>query len=185
MIRAYFGTFRGLVRLALSHLQSLANRAGPRRPEVDVRRLVFVCQGNICRSAFAQAVAESTGLHTMSIGLSTNSGRPAHGPAIDTARELGFDLSQHRATALADYKAKAGDLLLAMEVRQLQTLAVSPHTADVPRILLGRWSWPFLHLHDPYKLDDAYMRHCLQRIERAVRRLKSRSHTHKQDSQIV
>lgn len=173
MIRGQFGSFRGLVRLMLAHGQALARRAGSPRPDLDVQRLVFVCQGNICRSAFAHVAAEATGLRAISIGLSTHTGRPAHGPAIAAAADLGFDLSLHRATAIADYRPAPGDLLLAMEVRQLHALAAVPQTAAVPKMLLGRYVWPFLHLHDPYELDDAYMRHCLRRIERAVRRLKS------------
>ena len=54
MIRPRFGTLRGLVRLALSYPQLfLGLGAGRPVDPATVRRLVFVCQGNICRSAFA------------------------------------------------------------------------------------------------------------------------------------
>jgi protein-tyrosine phosphatase len=157
MIRARFGTFRGVVRLA-----------------VAVRRLVFVCQGNICRSAFADVVGRKAGLRVASFGLSTTTGRAAHGPAIAAARVLGHDLSRHQAVNLADYRPEPGDLLLAMEVRQLHRLAADPRTAALPRLLLGRWTRPMMpHLHDPYGLDDRYMVRCLARIEGAVRALVS------------
>lgn len=68
----------------------------------------------------------------------------------------------------------AGDLLLAMEVRQLHRLAADPRLNHLPRTLLGRWTVPVLpHLHDPYGLDDPYMATCLARIEQAVERLVS------------
>ena len=58
MIRPRFGTLRGLVRLALSYPQLfLGLGAGRPVDPATVRRLVFVCQGNICRSAFAEAAA--------------------------------------------------------------------------------------------------------------------------------
>jgi protein-tyrosine phosphatase len=175
MIRSRFGTFRGLVRLALSYPQLLLGRSGIDAPDpARVRRLVFVCQGNICRSAFADVAARRAGMNVASFGLSTTTGRAAHDPAIAAARALGHDLSAHRAVDLQDYEPRAGDLLLAMEVRQLHRLAADPRTAGLPRMLLGQWTRPTMpHLHDPYSLDDRYMARCLARIEGAVGRLVS------------
>lgn len=170
MIRSNFGTFRGLVRLALSYPQLAFGQSASRSPDPQqVRRLVFLCQGNICRSAYADIVARDVGVRSASFGLSTTTGRPAHDPAIAAARVLGRDLSAHRALDLSDYVPQQGDLLLAMEVRQMHRLAADPRLAGLPRMLLGRWSRPMLpHLHDPYGLDDRYMAHCLARIENAV-----------------
>lgn len=170
MIRSRFGTLRGLVRLILSYPQyglglSQIRAVDPAR----VRRLVFLCQGNICRSAFADVAARRAGLNVASYGLSTDDGRAAHGPAIDAARMMGHDLSAHRARDIGGYAPMEGDLILAMEVRQLHRLAADPRLAPVPRTLLGLWAQPAMpHLHDPYGLDDRYMAHCLQRIERAL-----------------
>lgn len=175
MIQSPFGTFRGLVRLVLSYPQLMLGRSGSLAPDpAQVRRLVFVCQGNICRSAFAHVVAQRAGLRVASFGLSTTSGRPAHKPAIAAARAMGHDLSDHKAIDLADYRPESGDLLLAMEVRQLHRLAADPRLKGTPRLLLGRWTRPMLpHLHDPYELDDRYMATCLRRIEQAVAALVS------------
>ena len=96
MIRSRFGTVRGLVRLALAYPQLALGRSDSVNPDpAHVRRLVFVCQGNICRSAFADVVARDMGLHSASFGLSTTTGRPAHEPAIVAARTLGHDMSGH------------------------------------------------------------------------------------------
>lgn len=170
MIRARFGTLRGLVRLILSYPQLALGLSASRSPDpAQVRRLVFVCQGNICRSAFADVAARRLGMRTASFGLSTTTGRAAHGPAIVAAHGLGHDMSDHRALDLADYTPQLGDLLLAMEVRQLHRLAADPRLGDTPRLLLGQWTRPMMpHLHDPYELDDAYMATCLRRVEQAV-----------------
>ncbi len=134
-----------------------------------VTRLVFVCHGNICRSAFADVVAQRSGLRTASFGLSTSSGKAAHGPAMAAACLLGHDLAAHRTTRVEDYTPAPGDLLLAMEVRQLVRLANDPRLSHLPRMLLGGWAQPpFPHLHDPYELSPAYMATCLRRIESAV-----------------
>lgn len=173
MIRSRFGTLRGLVRLALSYPQSMLGLSGSLSPDpAQVRRLVFVCQGNICRSAFADVAARRAGLNTASFGLSTTTGRAAHPPAIVAAQALGHDLSRHRAIDLADYVPQEGDLLLAMDVRQLHRLAADPRVGHLPRLLLGRWTRPMLpHLHDPYSLDDRYMAQCLRRIDGTIGRL--------------
>jgi protein-tyrosine phosphatase len=170
MIAQRFGTFRGLVRLALTHAELALGRGAVRTdaPEA-VRRLVFVCHGNICRSAFAEVAARRAGLAVTSFGLSTGSDKPAHGPAVEAAALLGHDLSAHRTTEMSDYIPCEGDLLLAMETRQLRRIAADPRLASLPRSLLGLYVRPSVpHLHDPYSLSDAYMATCLARIETAM-----------------
>jgi len=170
---ARYGTARGLARLLLSHVQYAGGRAWIRAPETAaVRRLVFVCQGNICRSAFAEVLTRRMGANAASFGLSTSSGGAAHPPAAAAAAMLGVDLADHRTTRAEDYIPHPGDLLLAMEIRQLARIAADPRLAHLPRSLLGLWAKPRRpHLHDPYKLDDRYMLTCLRVIEGAVSRL--------------
>ena len=56
----------------------------------EVRRLVFVCKGNICRSPFAEAVARAAGADAVSYGLDARDGLPANPSAIRTARKFGL-----------------------------------------------------------------------------------------------
>jgi protein-tyrosine phosphatase len=170
MINPRFGTYRGAIRLALSHVQVRMGQAWIKPPVAnEVRRLVFVCHGNICRSAFADVVARKAGLNVASFGLSTSADKPAHRPAVTVATQLGHDMDSHRTRRVEEYQPLAGDLLLAMEVRQLQKIAHNARIADVPRSLLGLWASPQTpHLHDPYALDPAYMETCLRRIETTI-----------------
>jgi protein-tyrosine phosphatase len=165
-----FGTPRGFVRLALSYGEVALGAAGISRPDpADVRRLVFVCHGNICRSAFADVVARQAGLRVASFGLSTDAGKGAHPPAIEAAHRLGVDLTAHRTTRGGDFVPGTGDFILAMETRQLRRLAGDAKFVGVPRSLLGLYAAPPVpHVHDPYELDPAYMLTCLRRIESAV-----------------
>ena len=173
MIDEKFGSKRGLVRLGLSYVQVAARAAAVVRPPdpAEVTRFVFVCQGNICRSAFAEAVAARRGFRTASFGLSTSGGQPADPVAIETARLLRYDLTGHRTTTSVDFVPAPGDLFLAMEVRQMHRLA-GERFGDRPRLLLGSWAGT-PHLHDPFSLGADYMRTCLMRIERAVEGLIS------------
>ncbi len=169
---ARYGTWRGAVRLGLAHLEVATGSAALLPPDpAQVRRLVFVCHGNICRSAFAQGLARKAGLAEAGFGLSTRTGNPAWGLVQERAASRGIDLSAHQATALADFEPQDGDYLLAMEVRHMRKLAADPRVAHLPRGLLGLPTWP--HLHDPYKLAPAYMDVCLDRIEAAMTPLVS------------
>ncbi len=170
-IKRNFGTGRGLVRLGVSWLELAIGRSGEMQPDrAAVTRLVFVCHGNICRSAFADVVARELGVETASFGLSTSSGKPAHPPVAAEALAMGHDMAAHRTTRVEDFVARPGDLLIAMETRHLRKLAAIPELAALPRVLLGRYAAPSVpHLHDPYMLDAAYLPVCLARIERAVR----------------
>ncbi len=162
-----FGSFRGMVRLALSHAQiGLITK-----PDLAaIERLVFVCRGNICRSAFAHALAESLGFPVASFGLRTASGRPAHDPVILEAHQRGFDLSRHKALAVEEFVSKPADLYLVMEYRQIAELRSLARFAASPVDLLGRYGGR-PHLHDPYGLGPAFTSTSLSDIDRSVRAL--------------
>ena len=170
-----YGTWRGLVRALLARAELALGRLAPfqlRRPET-VRRAVFVCLGNICRSAYGHRVALEHGLNVASLGLSTNTGVSSPGPASAASARSGVDLAVHRATDWKDFKVESGDLFLVMEVRQAHELRRRLGTRDDVQIcLLGMWCDPRMpHLHDPFTLSDAYFDSCFARVTQAVRRL--------------
>lgn len=173
LISGSFGTHRGLVRMLLGETEYLAGRINQfLQPDLTAtQRLVFVCLGNINRSAFAEGMATTSGIKTASIGLSTSTGNPAFQMAIDTARHFGIDLQAHRATDFTDYEYRPGDLLLAMEIRHAHQLA----SRGIPQqaiALLGHWATPHrIHIHDPHTLSSAYFRTCFSLIHSAVREL--------------
>ncbi len=170
LLELSFATFRGFVRLTLAELEFVGGRLQPFveiRPEA-VHRLVFVCLGNINRSAFAHAVSAGLGARTASIGLSTTSGSPAFEKAIATAPVYGYSLTSHRATDFHDYTYQPGDLLLAMEVRHARELVGRGIPADAVA-LLGHWARPHrIHIHDPHEHDAPYFRTCFAIIHSAV-----------------
>jgi protein-tyrosine phosphatase len=168
-----FANHRGLIRTVLADIMW---RLGPYRKygKVDwsrVTRLVFICQGNICRSPFAHyfTAAAVDDLPVVSFGLATTTGVPANGMALDVAGDYGLDLSDHRTTDISDFNIRDGDLLLVMEDRHIHWLA--PHLAqkDVQVGLLGLWCRPrFALLYDPYEHPREYFSSCFGRIERAA-----------------
>lgn len=167
------GTHRGWVRLMLADASYATGAldAWSRLNPPQVRRVVFVCLGNINRSAFAEAVGRREGLNTISIGLSTSTGVPAFESAVRIAPSFGIDLESHRATDITDYEYQDGDLLAAMEIRHVRQL-LSRGIPEHAVILLGRWARPMrIHIHDPHTLSDAYFHTCFAILQSAVRGL--------------
>lgn len=155
-------------------MQSLFAR-GLRPENVDLKRaerLVFVCKGNICRSAYAGALAHGQGLAVASCGLDTTPGLPADAVAQRIAAGRGIDLAAHRTQRWLETELTGADLVLAMEPGQLRRIA--KRVADVRGQvgLLGLWSMPPLRaIKDPYGQADARFEACFDLIEAAVARL--------------
>lgn len=172
-IQQRFGSRRGLIRYLQA--QVFWRLGGYRRfsrvPE-PVMRLVFVCTGNVCRSAYAERMARRQGLTSASFGLATDDGLPANKRMQHVGQEFGVDLGEHRTTSAESYRYRPGDFLLAMEPAQCEALV--RRFGDVPIALLGLWANnPRAYLHDPYSACDAYMHFCARLIESAVCRLNA------------
>ena len=167
------GTFRGWLRCAGSQIMFMSgglNRFV--RPELgQVRRLVFVCLGNIHRSAFAQGVARQRGIEALSYGLAATTGAASAALTVEHAAAFGIDLASHAATDITDYEFAPGDLLLAMEVRHVRYLIDLGLPADAIG-LLGHWACPHrIHLQDPHRLSESFLRTCFALIHSAVQHL--------------
>lgn len=184
LIRHPFGTYRGLIRLWLAQLEGCTGRLVRfRDPDWSrVQRLVFVCNGNICRSAYGMLLAEELGLPSASFGLYTDTGARPPEPALATAAAHGRDLSAHRATEVDDFEVRDSDLLLVMEIRQARRLAERYAGRPIQIALLGDWVEPRRpHLHDPFTLSPGYFETCFRHIESAVAALAADWRRHAPD----
>jgi protein-tyrosine-phosphatase len=92
-------------------------------------RILFVCTGNTCRSAIAEAIARKVvierGLSEVEIqsaGTSAWDGAPASDGALLVGMERGLDLSQHRAQTLTRDLVRDADLVLAMGPHHLERI---------------------------------------------------------------
>ena len=112
LVRSSHGTHRGWIRLQLANTAyALGQFEDWTRVRVPVvQRVVFVCLGNINRSAFAHALADKIGLEAASFGLATSTGGPAYEKAIATAPRFDVSLESHKATDISDFHHRAGDL---------------------------------------------------------------------------
>jgi protein-tyrosine-phosphatase len=86
-------------------------------------RLLFVCHGNIMRSAFAQAHARAVAQVNSAplaeridgAGTHATAGAPAHPDAITAASTLGVSLTGHRARPLGTVAAAGGLLVVCLD----------------------------------------------------------------------
>ena len=92
-------------------------------------RILFVCTGNTCRSALAEAIARKvaverglTDMEVQSAGTSAWDGAPASDGALLVGMERSLDLSQHRAQTLSRDLVRDADLILAMGPHHLERI---------------------------------------------------------------
>lgn len=166
---AHYGSNKGFVESKWHQLLYTFGRYTQNDiPWASVNRLVFVCSGNICRSAFAEFVAKSIEMDSVSAGVHAIHDAPANEQAIITAKAMGYDLSAHRTTPIMYPILKKNDLLIAMEPWQAELLMTN--LARHHHItLLGMWGNPIKpYIPDPFHSSAAYFERCFNYIERSV-----------------
>jgi protein-tyrosine phosphatase len=135
----------------------------------SVKRVVFVCLGNICRSAYAEAVASKMGIACVSFGLSASTGSPPDESAVRVASRRAVDLEGYRATNVALYEYRPGDLVVGFEPDHLSMLRKQGLPGNASVSLAGLWSHRKIpYIHDPYGLSDNYFENCFDRIDEGL-----------------
>lgn len=140
-----------------------------------VRRLVFVCTGNICRSPFAEYLARGQSLEATSLGVETQPDAAADPTALRIAREWGVPMDDHRTMPLALFEPREGDLFVAMEPSQAAVIVKQGWSVPHQVTLLGLWAGSGgVVIPDPYGGDERRFHHCFSVIDRGVRRVERR-----------
>jgi len=171
-----YGSRRGYVRTFWHRIRFMAGNYRNYK-QIDwrsVERLVFVCKGNICRSAYAEAVAKSLGIDSVSCGIDTRHGCSANEEAIHVAEANGFNLREHRTTQIQLLDIRDSDLLVAMEPGQAEYIC-REYGEKYSCSLLGLWGQPVTpHIEDPYGASRVYFNHCFNYIEKSVHEVASK-----------
>lgn len=175
-IKHRYGSKKGLLRyLAYELLRMLGvYRSLTNINFAQVKRLVFVCQGNICRSPLGEAVAKQQGVPAISFGLDTLGGKPADPRAIAWAQANGYNLQDHITKRVDQYEPQAGDLLIGMEPKHIRKLQAHFAQAPVQITLIGLWlKSPLAYLHDPYNTKPEYFSRCESAVANSAQKIIS------------
>jgi len=173
-ISKYIANVYGSKRGLLQYLRCLAkdnilNSYGKNKilPN-NISRVVFVCKGNVCRSAVAEWCFKSNSdIECCSVGLDTTSGNGANERIRELSRSYGISLDGHVTTAIEDFAPAPGDLFICMEPNQIEQL--EQKIGARPAVLLGFFGRPqSAYIHDPYNANEVFAEGCIKYISSAV-----------------
>ena len=150
----------------------------------NIRHVLLVCKGNICRSPLAAAYIKSRlmerghRLTVRSAGLETTPGREAHPLARLTAQNNNLSLQEHITTSLNRTMVDVADLILVMELtQQIHLLRLYPDSKGKV-FRLGQFSGKnAAEIVDPYNGTIEDFDTCYQMIHQSCDNLLQRINT--------
>lgn len=153
--------------------------ANKRFVPLSARSFIFVCHGNIMRSAMAEFFMRQTlremGLEqevqVMSAGLHCCAGREAHSWAQEASADLGISLAEHRAKPLTQKMVDEADCILAMDFRnKAELLALYPESREKIYMLsaYSEGPWQYREIPDPYLGDLETTRSCARQLQTCI-----------------
>ena len=139
-----------------------------------VKRIVFICVGNICRSPFAEAVAisDENNLQIISMGLEASGIHSPDPVAIKVSKEFGYNMEHFCSSKFDAEKLTSSDLLVVMEIFQLKMIDKVVREVGCQVTLLGAWDDPpSLSIDDPFGRTEPRFRVIFSKIKSCVHNL--------------
>ncbi len=146
-----------------------------------IKRVIFVCMGNICRSPLAEAVArrefQRAGLEIEVASAGTigfHEGDLADAGALDIARLNHIDLDSHRARQVRSQDFDAFDLVVALDLRNeadLRRVSSPRQHSKICRLLDFAPNCGHREVPDPYQRGRPAFAQSLDLIERGIKGL--------------
>ena len=145
-----------------------------------IRKILFVCTGNVCRSPMARLLLEDmvrkdpalcrAGIQVDSAG--TNASLDvATAEGVQAMRERGLDITSHRSKLVSRRLTDWADLVLVMEPWQRTVLVSQFPQAAARTFVLADYVGEQGAVADPYGGDIAAYRQCVARLEYLLGRL--------------
>jgi protein-tyrosine-phosphatase/CelD/BcsL family acetyltransferase involved in cellulose biosynthesis/predicted ATP-grasp superfamily ATP-dependent carboligase len=138
-------------------------------------RIVFVCQGNICRSPFAEAMlrtrlsARGSSVTVASFGMLPRQGRATPDDGIMAAAAKGIDLRPHRSAHLSRALAEAATVIFVFDDINRRAILDRYPDLRVPILQIGDFApRPIGRIDDPIDGDHAVYAATYDAIEASV-----------------
>lgn len=139
------------------------------------KSIIFVCTGNICRSAYAEKkfalMLNDSSIKISSAGLETQDGKFADSMAIEVAKKRGVDLREHRTSFADEEKLRAADLILVMDSSHYRK--IKPELRAKTRYLGSFAKADRISIKDPFGKSDEVFEQCFEQIDKALQGLKA------------
>ncbi len=140
-----------------------------------IKRLVFVCKGNVCRSPYAEFKALQQKLSATSLGIHASGRISANDEAIRQSAARGIDLMPHITRPVDTVELTTTDLVVCMEPMHIEAMQGRVEDAGSQMTLLGLWG-PFNTpiIADPYGRSPGFFQSCYEKMDLSLKGLIDR-----------
>jgi len=133
--------------------------------------ILVVCVGNICRTPTGEALLKKKlsdrNIQISSAGLGALVGKPVDTTAARVMAAAGYALPEHQARQLTSDMLRQADLVLAMELKHLQSIHSLAPEARGKTFLFGKWS-DNREVPDPYRQELPAFEHVFRILDEAA-----------------
>ncbi|MBE5822133.1 MAG: low molecular weight protein arginine phosphatase [Clostridiales bacterium] len=150
-----------------------------------MNKIMFVCTGNICRSAMAEYMFKdivknknvANKYHICSSGVFAYNGQKPTDEAITVMNEKNIDMSEHRSTNINNSNVLSMNLVLCMTyIQKLQIIHRYPELEGnvytlKEYVVYDNEDNKDINIEDPWGLTIETYRECLSEIEKCLNKL--------------
>jgi protein-tyrosine-phosphatase len=167
-------------RWFFSRQQRAWNRGEVSAAVSRARSILFLCYGNINRSALAdvmvRTIAKDVGISVTSAGFHQEGGRPADPVMVDVARQFDVDMNSIRSTCVTERLLHESDIIFVMEKSHYDRLVTMDASVADKVYLLGahrRSTNGPAEIGDPYGRSRESYVVCYERVAAAMNHIKA------------